>query len=607
MKKFFKMTLAAMLGFFIMSIVFSLFTFAIFGSIAAMDTKTVVMPKNAVLVIDMSKIALSEQSIEADPFTSLQNKGTTNIGIWDAIQAINAAQTDADVKYIYLKADGAIAGIAHLEEFRSALVNFRTSGKPIVAYMNNPSNAGYYLSSAADKIYMTKYNGGMNMLHGLSSSIYFLKDLLDELGVNVQLIRHGKYKSAGETYISNTISPANKEQNQVMISSLWKTLGGEMAASREIEFAEFNKLLDNLELNLPEDFLKAGLVDKLVTNIELQDQLTILSGTKDYYSIGSISLADYKTLRVVPNYAADDKIAIIYADGNIMPESSKNSKVVSGKKFASLISAARRDSSVKAVVFRINSPGGSVLEAEQIKTEIDSLRKVKPVVASYGLYAASGGYWISANSDYIISNASTLTGSIGVFSMIPSFGKTVKDIAHLNIATIKSNEHADIYSGMRDLTKEEEDYMQASVENIYDQFTSIVSQGRGMNVADVDEIAQGRVWAGSDALEINLVDQIGTIEDAIAKATELANSENGSDLSKWQIVEYPKPLTAMESIMAMFEETSDNILGKANLKSLAAGMLVGTPLQGAAEAFNGLELDKNGMVMARIPYEFVIE
>ena len=600
------MTLASMLGFFIVSIVFSLFSLMIFGSIAALDKKTVVMPKDAVLEIDMSKFILAEQTKEISPIASIQGNTMKTLGIWDAIQAINNAASDNDVKYIYLKADMAQAGIAHLEEFRSALVNFRNSGKPIVSYMENPSNVSYYISTVADKIYMSKYDGGLNMLTGLSSNLFFLKDILDNLGVNVQLIRHGKYKSAGEMYIKNTISPENREQNQAMISSLWKTLGSSITKSRDIDFDKFNSLLDNLELNFPIDFLNAKLVDKLVDGNELNDILCVLSNKEKYSEISKISLTDYKTLAVHPNYAAEEKIAIIYADGNIMPEA-PNKTVVSGKKFSKLISDARKDSTIKAVVFRINSPGGSVFEAEAIKTEIDSLRKVKPVIASYANYAASGGYWISANTDYIISNASTLTGSIGVFSIIPDFGKTIKEIGHVNTVSIKSHKHSDMYSGMRALSSTELNYMQASVEKIYSAFTSIVSKGRGMSVEAVDNIAQGRVWTGEEALNIKLVDKIGTIEDAIAKAIELANTENASSLRNWQIVEFPKPQTTMEMVMELLGETSAKIFGKPNLKSLASGMLVGTPLESVGEAFSDIDLNKQGMMMARIPYELVIE
>ncbi len=589
MKEFFKMTLASMLGFLVVSVVMTVFGFMIIGAIAAIGSEQPVMPRSAVLTIDMGKIALTEQNAPADPLAMLQNNNTTPVGIWNAVSAINAAAGDPEVKMIFMKPDMASGGLAELEEFRQALMNFRNSGKAIVSYIENPTNAGYYLASVSDKIYMTSYEGGMTMITGLSTQLIFLKDILDKLGINVQLIRHGKYKSAGEMYIRSGISPENREQNQEMVNSIWQNWSAEMAQARGLATEAFNGLIDGLKLNFPSDYLENGLADELMTKEELREKLCTLSGNEEFSDIPFMPFSDYVTLKSLPNLKADKKIAVIYASGNIIEGDDKSQ--VGGDRFASIIAGIRNDESVKAVVFRVNSPGGSVLASEKIKNEIDLLRQEKPVIASFGNYAASGGYWISNSCDYIFSNAGTLTGSIGVFSMIPEFSGTLEDIAHVNITTISSNEHGDMYSGTRALNQTETAYMQASVERIYDKFTSVVAEGRDMEVQDVDAIAQGRVWSGADAVEIGLVDEIGSLNDAILYAAAAAGHP---DLSSWQIAEYPKPMTTFELL----------------LESLAGGngesVFSGTPLENVAEAFSAWDAAESGKVYARMPYEISI-
>ena len=591
MKEFLKMTLAAMLGFLIVSVVMTIFSFALLGSLAALGSSEPVMPRSAVLKLDMSTIALTEQSADSNPFEMLQKEGVTKVGIWNAIQAIDAAAADPAVSYIYMKPDMLMtSGMAEVEELRSALENFRSSGKAVISYMENPTNAGYYLASVSDRIYMTSYEGGMTMLTGLSTQVIFLKDILDKLGVNVQLIRHGKYKSAGEMYIRNSISPENRKQNQELVNSIWNSWTSQMAASRGLSQERLNAMINGLELNFPQDYLENGLVDELVTQAQLMDKLCALSVVEKFEDVKMISLQDYIKISVKPNLKAKEKIAVIYASGNIVDGKDRNN--VDGDRFAAIISGVRRDSTVKAVVFRVDSPGGSVLASEKIKNEIDLLREVKPVIASYGNYAASGGYWISNSCDRIFTNTSTLTGSIGVFSMLPDFSGTLKDIAHVNITTISSNEHGDMYSGLRPLSDSETAYMQASVEKIYDKFTATVAEGRNLEVPYVDSIAQGRVWAGSDAAEIGLVDGIGTIKDAIMYAAGAAG--NGmADLSAWQIVEYPKPMTTMEILME-------------SLGGSSASVFEGTPLENVEKAFSDWKADESGKVYARLPYEMSI-
>ena len=590
MKEFVKMTLATIAGLFLFGFVAFFLFFAMVGAIASIGSSQPVMPREGVLQINMSAMTLTEQTQEEDPFASLAGSGTvTPVGIYSAIKAVNAAATDPAVKFIYMKPDGASGGIAQIEEFRKALENFRNSGKAIVSYIENPSNASYYLASVSDKIYMTSYEGGMNMFSGLSSQMIFLKDILDRLGVNVQLIRHGKYKSAGEMYIRNSASPENMEQNTEMIESVWNSWAVEIAQSRDISVEDLNAMLDNLELNFPSDFLEKGLVDELFTREELQQQICDLYSASRFEDVQAIQLPDYAKLKDVENFKAKKKVAVIYAEGNIVDGDAKQE--VAGDRFAKIIADVRKDSTVKAVVLRVNSPGGSVLASEKIKAEIDLIQKRGiPVIASYGDYAASGGYWISANCDKIYSNATTLTGSIGVFSMIPDISGTLKDKVHVNITPVNSNKHADMYGMMRPLDQAELDYMQASVENIYEKFTGLVAEGRDMTVPAVDEIAQGRVWTGAEALEIGLVDEIGTIEDAIIYAAFCIDGVQS--LNDVQITAYPKPLTTMELLLESFGG--------------GESVFAGTAFEGIETAFKNWSSSESGKVYARLPYAFSI-
>lgn len=590
MKDFVKMTLATLAGLMIFGFLSIIMLFGTIGTLAALGETQPVMPREGVLKIDMSEMVLTEQTKEADPLEMLQAGGqtATSIGIYSAIKAINAAATDPSIKFIYMKPDAATGGLAQIEEFRHALKNFRSSGKAIVSYMENPTNAGYYLASVSDKVFMTPHDGGINMFNGLSSQMVFLKDLLDHLGVNIQLIRHGKYKSAGEMYVRSSSSKENMEQNVEMIESLWESWAAEIAESRNISVDMLNAMLDNLELNLPSDWLAKGMVDELLDFNSLEQRLCDLYVTDDFKNIKSISLADYAKIKNVAPLKPAAKIAVIYAEGNIIDGGEKQQ--VAGNRFAKIISDIRQDTTIKAVVLRVNSPGGSVLASEKIKTELDLLRHTRPVIASYGDYAASGGYWISANCDKIYSNATTLTGSIGVFSMIPDFGGTVRNKLHVNITPVNSNSHADMYNGMRALNKKELDYMQKSVENIYDKFTALVAAGRGMTIPEVDAIAQGRVWSGADAVDIGLVDEIGTIEDAIRYAALAAGPT--ATLENIQIVEYPKPQTTLDILLESLGSTEN--------------VLTGTPFEAVGDAFSNWSANESGKAYARIPYELNI-
>ena len=592
MKDFVKMLLAVVAGMLIFSVIWVVMMFSFIGSVAALSSSdTPVIANEGVLNMDLSNIVLNEQTKPFD-FNGVFSTGTqpTSVGMWNAVQAVKMAAADPGIRFIYLRPDGISGGIAEIEELRKALADFRLSGKAIVAFTENPSNASYYLASVADKIYVTGSKGGMNTLIGLSSQMFFLKDVLDRLGVNMQLIRHGKYKSAGEMYIKNKISPENYEQNQVMISSIWNSWASQIAVSRGIELSKLNELIDNLELCEPEDFVKYGLADEVLTREQRVEKLCTLYMTEDINDISFIPFEDYVAAKTTALKFSTNQIAVIYADGEIVD--GREIENVAGDRFAEIIASVRENDMIKAVVLRVSSPGGSVLASDKIRKELQLLKEKKPLIASYGNYAASGGYWISAGCDYIFSDATTLTGSIGVFSLIPEFGKTVKELAHVNVTSISSNRHSDMYSGMRALDKDEIAYQQKSVEHIYDEFTGIVAEGRDLRKTYVDSIAQGRVWTGADALEIGLVDEIGGLEAALLKA---ANTVDGSmGLDNFYIVSYPAAQTTWEALLAAFQSQSTPVI------------FAGTPLEAVEKAFRNVNTAQSGKAYARMENEYVI-
>lgn len=579
MKQFLKMTLAVVLG--IAIAVFVLFS-VLSGLVTAMtafDTAAPV-PSKAVLDLDMSRLVVSEQTASVNPLETLAGGAEipAQIGLWDAVNAINAAAEDSRISYILLRSDALSLDASIAEELRSALASFRTSGKPVLAYIENPTSLSYYLASVADKLYMTPHAGSMININGVSSSMIYLKDLLDKLGVNVQLIRHGKYKSAGEPFIRSTPSAEALEQSRSMVCSMWGSLAQQISKSRGVSVARLNEMIDNLELVDPQDMLDNALVDELLSLEQLRNKIADIAMVDSYSKVQFVNLSDYSADIKIKEQAArtSGSIAVIYADGQIID--GRANQEVAGDRFAALVHKLANDDKVKAVVLRVNSPGGSVLASEKIKAELDSLKADKPLIASYGAYAASGGYWISNNCDKIYSDALTLTGSIGVFSMIPDLSRTIKDKAHLNVVNVNSNKHGDMLSLSRPFDKDEYRYMQAPVEEIYNRFVTVVSEGRNLSPKAVDKIGQGRVWTGSQALEIGLVDEIGGLEEAIRYAAALAGEP---ELSQWSVEAYPKPQTLVETLM-----------------SLMGG---GTDIQ--AEMLNELKTMKESRLVARIPYQ----
>lgn len=584
MKQFLKTLLASFIGAFLAFGLVTLFVFAILGSMLSFaDSSTPVVPSSAILKLDFSQ-AIGErtagESFDMGSFSPIPGlvASSNTIGILDFVKAIGYAAEDPNIKMIYINTDNLASDLSHIEEVRNALAQFRSSGKPIIAYGMNFTQGGYYLASVADKVYVHPL--GMGQIMGVSSNLLFFKSALDLLGVDIQLIRHGKYKSAGEQFINKDISEANREQNQVMVNSLWNTIADAVCASRGISKEEFNAKVDNLQITTPKEMMEARLIDSLLTKEQLTNNICSLLGVKKEEDLKTISIGKYAKARIKPNIKAKNKIAIIYADGEIVLGKGEG---IASDTFAGIIKKVRKDSTIKAVVFRVNSPGGSAQASELIRDELMLLKEKKPVIASYGSYAASGGYWISANADKIYTDHTTLTGSIGVFSLVPSFGKVISKLG-VNSVPISSNKHSDMYSLMRPLDNAEVASMQKDVENIYDKFLSIVSEGRDMAVNQVDNIAQGRVWAGSDALGINLVNEMGGLIDALNYAAVAA------DLADYRLVEYPAVKSSIDKLMES--------MGQAKVVTEK----VANPEKAIQEIYE--EIKANNGVYARLPYNY---
>ena len=544
MKKFWKFVLGAFIGSLIALLVLFFITLGMIGSLASLggDDEAKAPAAGTILKITGVVEEQSGENMAINPL-SMNMDMSKSLGIYKAVSAIDAAAEDPSVKMIYIDADNFASSISNGEEVREALSRFRESGKPVIAYSDNLTIGNYYLASVADKVVLNAF--GEVVFNGLSSNIMFYKDIIDKLGIDIQLIRHGKYKSAGEPFIKNDISPENREQYECMLGTIWDTLVEGICASRDFSAEQFNAWVDDLKIVDNKAALEMGIVDELWYKDEMEDYLCQLCEVETADKLKVMDLASYAAFKVKPELRAKDKIAVIYADGQMMMEDGSDGMI--GENFAREIAKVRKDSTVKAVVFRVNSPGGAVQAAAVIAREIALLQESKPVVASFGDYAASGGYWVSCQCDKIFSDKSTLTGSIGVFGIVPSFGRAIKKNLYINTVEVSNSKHGSLMDGLHPLDDEEVAYMQHGIENVYAEFTGRVAEGRGMTVEAVDDIAQGRVWAGGNALEIGLVDEIGSLHTAIEYAAAAAN------LEKYQIAEYPAPKSTMEKLMEIFQ------------------------------------------------------
>lgn len=463
--------------------------------------------------------------------------GGSAVSLLSVELALKQAAEDKDIAMIYLNYDHFSAPVSACEEIRRYLVEFTKAGKPIVAYGTSLNNGSYYIASAADRVFL--HPKGSGTLSGLSSSSYYLKDLLDTLGVEVKLIRHGKFKSAGEMYIRNSMSPENRRQTEAFLGAMWSTLASEIAESRGITVDQLNGWVDELALGTAATWVDKGLVDGLKYKDEMEQYLCHLFGTTDPNQVKRVDLKEYASKAKM---GSGKKIAVLYADGEI----SRSGNEIAGDKFAAQVRKLREDKNVKAVVFRVNSPGGEVVAADIIRREVELLCKEKPVVASYSSYAASGGYWISVGCKKIMCDNTTITGSIGVFGLVPNLGNAMSKVLKVNMEHVGTNAHSGVGGIFKGMDETEEAWYQQEIEGIYTNFLNVVAEGRGMTPEQVDDLAQGRVWAGKDAFTIGLADEKGSLLDAIDYIAKEAG------LEKYKIV------TAPEKKDSFFGQSKEN-------------------------------------------------
>lgn len=532
-RKFWRVVFGSMLGFVFSTIIVSvLYMFMLIGmisSISSASDDTTTVESNSVLRIDL-KQSISERTVPS-MFGDYADYGS-QIGLDDILASIKNAADDPKIKGIYLNAATAAASPATVKEIHDALLKFKKSGKFIIAYCDFYAQNGYYLASTADKIVLNP--AGSIDFKGYAFQIMFYKGLIDKLNVDVQIVRHGQFKSAVEPYCLDKMSESNREQMTVLVNSLWGCMVNDISKSRNIPVEKLNAVADRLQASMPQEALKLKMVDKLGYYGDVEQMIKQKIGLDEDAAIHFVNLGKYRK-SFKTTMKGDQKIAIVYAVGEIYDGKGDERQGIYSESFIKEFRKAYNDKEVKAIVLRINSPGGSALASENIWREIALAKKAgKKIVVSMGDYAASGGYYIACNADYIIAQPNTLTGSIGVFGMIPSLQNFLKNKLGVTIDGVKSNAHADYGTGLRTLDETELASLQMSIEQIYGTFLKRVADGRKMTVEAVDKIGQGRVWAGKDAVGLGLVDKLGSMQDAIDKAAELAG------LSNYGMVVYPK-------------------------------------------------------------------
>lgn len=551
---FFKTFLASLLAVLVGAFLFFFFGFVLLaGLVGVFSAKTAVeVPSEAVLRIDLSEVITDAPS--NDPLAGLDLatlQRTPQLSLFSALRAIEAAQDDERIRGIYLRMNGGggVAGTAVLEELREALAAFKASGKFIVAYNEVYSQGQYYLASVADRIYIQP-EGGMDW-SGLSASLMFYKGLFDKLDLKAEVFRPTacRYKSAVEPYILDRMSDANREQMQELVNSLWGTISGDVARARGIDSVKMQHLTDALAVSLPEDALREGFVDGVVYEDQMREVFAELGvATDEEGDCDFISLGDYASMvgPDVSNLGAD-RVAILYADGQIV-DGHGSGDAVYGNSLAAQLRELREDDAVKAVVVRVNSPGGSALASDVIWREMELLRAEKPVIVSMGSYAASGGYYISCPADVIVADRLTLTGSIGVFGMVLDPREALKNKLGITVDGVQSNTSSD-FLGKGPLTPVQRSMIMRGVDKVYSTFTKDVSEGRNLPLERVLEIAGGRVWSGEDALGIGLVDACGGLKTALALAVDKAGL--GEEYRIVEVTEQPTGLAAILSSLNM--------------------------------------------------------
>ena len=577
--------LATIVGIFIFCMV-SFFGILLLGAIFGSNNESVKVSNNSVIELDLSEIKYDyagKVNFKDFDFFKAQHNGLT-----DVLKAIEYAKTDDKIKGISILNNSSNLGIAQTKALRDQLEDFKKSGKFIYSYADVYSQKEYYLNSVANQIYINPI--GELDFKGLSAEIMFFKDFEDKSGLKMEVIRHGKYKSAVEPFLENKMSDANREQTTQLLNSIWNSVVTDISKSRNVSVERLNQVAEGLLARTPEMAKAEKLIDEIAYEDVYHDAIRKalkVDSDKDYKSV---SIADYadKVATSTINLEAKDKIAIIYAQGEIANGEGDVDVIGEGSMRRSL-QEARKDKNVKAIVLRIDSPGGNALTSELIWREIEITKKTKPVVVSMGNYAASGGYYIACNADKIFAEANTITGSIGVFGILPNFAEATKKIG-INIEQVKTHSNASEYSPFKPLDDNYRGFAQEGVEHIYNTFVKRVSDGRKLTFEQVDAIGQGRVWSGQDALKIGLVDKIGGMEEAIAEAARLGKT------TKYRTQDYPE-----------FEKDFGDILSKFGLAQSKESIIkeeIGAQNYEILQHIKRMTTQKG--IQARMPYELKI-
>ncbi|MHC1703069.1 MAG: signal peptide peptidase SppA [Tenuifilaceae bacterium] len=585
MKNFFTYLLASILGFFISGILLFLIMIGIIGGMMSSSKKTVEVKDNTVLYIDFNKQIVDRATNNPfQGFDYMSMQPTSSMGLNDILKAIENAKNDSKIKGIYMEIDAVGAGAATVDEIRNALIDFKESGKFIISYSDVFSQKAYFLASVSDKIYLNP-EGIVDWI-GLRAEIMYYKNILAKLGVEPQIIRHGKFKSAVEPFMLDKMSPENREQTLTYMGSIWNHWVNEISKSRNISIQELNRLADEMIIRNGKASFENHLVDSLIYKDQVIAKLKELTSTPEKKDIKTVKLESYAKIPtpLKGKGLSKNKIAVIYASGDIVMGGATEGQVGSDG-ISKAIRDARRDSTIKAIVLRVNSPGGSALASEVIWREMLLAKQVKPVIVSMGDVAASGGYYIAAPADTILATPTTITGSIGVFGMYFNVKEGMNKKIGINVETVTTNKHSDFGSMYRQLTAEERAVAQLGVEDIYQTFIGHVSEGRNIPVAKVDEIGQGRVWSGANAIEIKLIDQFGGLKSAIKLAAEKAKLDN------YRITELPKQKDP-------FQQLLEDLTGNAKVSLLKDELGV------AYKQYNYLKnILSNQGVQARLPFE----
>ena len=547
MKKFFKYVFATIVGIVFTCIICGVLCFMLIGGIAAgLQENKVDVKKNSVITISLENDVPDKVTNDFANFDFNTMKMKQVLGLNDILKTLEKAKNDPNIQGIYLDLSSLGTGFAQLEEIRNKLIEFKESKKFIIAYSSGYSQSAYYLASVADKIYLNP-QGAVDW-KGLSMQVMFYKGLMEKIGVEAQIFRHGQFKSAIEPFIETEMSAANKKQSTALIQSIWNGVCKKVSDARGISVEKLNAIANNLDAMKAQSALDNKIVDGLKYYDEFIDELKAKSNnekSKDTDFLVSLYNYSKSSKSTAIKTLTDDKIAVIFAEGEII-DGSEGKDQIAGDAMAKIIRKVREDKNVKAVVLRVNSPGGSGLASEIIWREVKLTNEIKPVVVSMGDYAASGGYYIACPAKYIFAQPTTITGSIGVFGMLPNVQKLMNEHLGITVDGVKTNTNSDFGNLTRPVNDLERTIIQNQIEDFYDTFITRVSDGRGISKADVDSIGQGRVWSGVDAIGIKLVDELGGLNDALNKAKELADIKDNNYILR----EYPEKTDMFSSLFS---------------------------------------------------------